>query len=161
MNDKSLIVGAIVLIIAVGAILYVASGNQQGSTVTGAPTTGTVSGTASGPNVALAQCLKDAGVVFYGAFWCPHCKAQKEDFGAAVPALPYVECSTPDGNSQTPICIQKGIQSYPTWVFPDGSRLTGEQSLATLAAKASCTQALTGVAATTTAGVSASSSAVK
>ena len=160
MNDKSLVIGALVLIVAVGAILYFASGSQNGTSVTGTPTTQTTSGTASGPNVALAQCLKDAGVVFYGAFWCPHCKAQKEDFGAAVPALPYVECSTADGNDQTPICKAKGIKSYPTWIFPDGSQLTGEQSLATLAGKANCTQALPGATASSTTTTGASSSAV-
>ena len=28
----------------------------------------------------FAQCLKDKGATFYGAFWCPHCKAQKALF---------------------------------------------------------------------------------
>jgi thiol-disulfide isomerase/thioredoxin len=143
MNDKSLIVGALVLIVAVGGILYAVSGNQPGTSVTGTPVSSS-SDTPGGPNLALAQCLKDNGVVFYGAFWCPHCKKQKEDFGAAQSALPYVECSTPDGNSQTPICAAKGIKSYPTWVFPDGSELTGEQSLEVLAQKANCTQTLPG-----------------
>lgn len=136
MNDKSLIVGALVLIVAVGGILYAVSGTQSG-TVTGTPTT-TSEGGGGGPNLALAQCLKDSGVVFYGAFWCPHCKAQKAEFGDAAAALPYVECSTADGNAQTPICITKKINSYPTWVFPDGGRLSGDQSLATLSASSSC-----------------------
>ncbi|MBU6501014.1 MAG: hypothetical protein KGJ89_02710 [Patescibacteria group bacterium] len=86
----------------------------------------------------FASCLKDKGVAFYGAFWCPHCAAQKKLFGNAVDLLPYVECSNPD-ESQTQICIDKGIQSYPTWVFPDGSRNTGETSLQTLADKSGCT----------------------
>ncbi len=86
----------------------------------------------------FAQCLKDKGLTFYGAFWCPHCKAQKELFGSSVKYLPYKECSTPDGSAQTAVCIEKGIQSYPTWVFPDGSRLTGDVSPESLASKASC-----------------------
>ena len=86
----------------------------------------------------FAQCLKDKGAIFYGAFWCPHCKAQKAMFGKSVSKLPYVECSNPDGQSQTQICIDKGITSYPTWVFADGSRLSGEIPLATLAEKTSC-----------------------
>ncbi len=146
MNDKSLIIGALVLIIAVGGILYVVSGNQSATPVTDTPTSTTTSETAGGPNLALAQCLKDNGAIFYGAFWCPHCKKQKADFGAAEAALPYVECSTADGNSQTPICAAKGIKSYPTWKFADGSELTGEQSLETLAGKANCTQTLPGAA---------------
>jgi thiol-disulfide isomerase/thioredoxin len=135
MNDKSLIVGALALIVIVGGVLYAVSGPSSG-TVSGNPTS--VSGTGSGPNLALAQCLKDNGVVFYGAFWCPHCKKQKEEFGDAVSALPYVECSTPDGNSQTPICAAKGIKSYPTWVFPDGTRLTGEHTVQEIATAAQC-----------------------
>ncbi len=141
MSDKSLISGALVLIIAVGAILYFVSGNPS---ATSPLTPTTLEGEASGPNLALAQCLKESGAVFYGAFWCPHCKKQKELFGAAVSALPYIECSTADGNSQTPICAAKGIKSYPTWKFADGSELTGEVALDKLAEKASCTQALPG-----------------
>ncbi len=87
----------------------------------------------------FASCLKAKGVTFYGAFWCPHCQAQKKLFGNAVGLLPYVECSTPDGQSQLQFCTDKGVQSYPTWVFPDGTRLTGEQALQTLADKSSCT----------------------
>ena len=146
MNDKNIIAGALVLMVAVGAILYAISGNT--GTPTGASTklTQEASSTvaATGPNLALAQCLKDKGVVFYGAFWCPHCKKQKELFSEASPALPYVECSTPDGNDQTQICKDKGIHSYPTWKFPGRGELTGEQQLATLAASSSCSQALSG-----------------
>ena len=25
----------------------------------------------------FAKCIKDRGAIFYGAFWCPHCQAQK------------------------------------------------------------------------------------
>ena len=52
----------------------------------------------------LAQCLKDKGVIFYGAFWCPHCQNTKKQFGNSAPLLPYVECSEPDQKTQTPIC---------------------------------------------------------
>ncbi|PJE74201.1 MAG: hypothetical protein COV01_01760 [Candidatus Taylorbacteria bacterium CG10_big_fil_rev_8_21_14_0_10_41_48] len=70
----------------------------------------------------LAQCLKDRGVTFYGAFWCPHCQEQKAEFGKSAKLLPYFECSTPDGSSQLPACREEGIEGYPTWVFADGSR---------------------------------------
>lgn len=86
----------------------------------------------------FATCLKDKGAVFYGAFWCPHCQAQKKMFGSSVKLLPYVECSTADGKNQTQVCIDKKIASYPTWEFTDGSRLTGEIPLAQLAEKTSC-----------------------
>lgn len=87
---------------------------------------------------AFATCLADKGAVFYGAFWCPHCQTQKKMFGSSQKLLPYVECSTADGNAQTKICIDKKVVSYPTWEFADGSRLTGEIPLAQLAEKTSC-----------------------
>ncbi len=86
----------------------------------------------------LAQCLKDKGATFYGAFWCPHCQATKRMFGSAVSALPYVECSTPDGKGQLQVCIDKQITNYPTWIFADGSRLTGELTAAQLATASGC-----------------------
>ncbi len=86
----------------------------------------------------FATCLKDKGAVFYGAFWCPHCQAEKKLFGSSEKLLPYVECSTADGQGQTQICKDKKIEGYPTWVFADGSILTGEVPLATLAEKTSC-----------------------
>jgi hypothetical protein len=87
----------------------------------------------------FAQCLSDKGLKFYGAFWCPHCQAQKREFGGSVKLLPYIECSTPDGKGQTQVCIDNKIESYPTWVYPDGTRTTGEQPLAALAEKSGCT----------------------
>ena len=86
----------------------------------------------------LAQCLKDKGAVFYGAFWCAHCQATKKLFGSSQKLLPYVECSTANGRGQTQECADKKIAGYPTWEFADGSRLTGEIPLAQLAEKTSC-----------------------
>ncbi|MBX4200280.1 hypothetical protein KW790_02370 [Candidatus Parcubacteria bacterium] len=87
---------------------------------------------------AFATCLKTQGVKFYGAFWCPHCQAQKALFGSSVKLLPYIECSNPDGQSQNETCNTAKVKSYPTWEFPNGERLTGEQTLNTLATKSSC-----------------------
>ena len=86
----------------------------------------------------FAQCLKEKGATFYGAFWCPHCQRTKAMFGSAAKSLPYVECSTPDGKGQLQICIDKKVQNYPTWEFADGSRLTGERTLSELADKTQC-----------------------
>src|SRR3989344_3959499 len=83
----------------------------------------------------FAVCLKDKGAVFYGAFWCPHCQNQKTMFGNSAKKLPYVECSNPSGSGQLQICTDKKIEGYPTWEFADGSRLTGEIPLSTLAEK--------------------------
>lgn len=87
---------------------------------------------------AFAVCLKDKGAAFYGAFWCPHCKNQKAMFGKSAKLLPYVECSTPDGKNQLDLCREKGIQQYPTWIFADSSRETGEVPLSKLAEKTGC-----------------------
>lgn len=87
---------------------------------------------------AFASCIAGSGTTFYGAFWCPHCAAQKDLFGSSADLLPYVECSLPDKTGQTQVCIDAKVQSYPTWQFPDGSRLSGEVSLKGLAEKTGC-----------------------
>lgn len=90
-------------------------------------------------NTVFAQCLKDQGVKFYGAFWCPHCQAQKRLFGKkASEALNYIECSTADGKAQNETCKAANIESYPTWEFADGSRQKGEMTFAELADRTSC-----------------------
>ena len=89
------------------------------------------------PYDAFAQCLADAGAKFYGAYWCPHCQAQKKLLQNSR-KLPYVECSTPDGKSQTQICIDEKITGYPTWKFADGSVADGEQTLEELGSKTNC-----------------------
>lgn len=85
----------------------------------------------------FAQCLKSSGAEFYGAFWCTHCKEQKDEFGSSAKYLPYIECANSD-NTQIQICIDKKIEGYPTWVFKDESRLSGKLSLETLAEKTQC-----------------------
>ncbi|MFH1650106.1 MAG: peptidylprolyl isomerase [Candidatus Woesearchaeota archaeon] len=88
----------------------------------------------------LATCLADNGAYFYGASWCSHCNSQKELFGEAAKDLPYVECSTPENpNAQAQACKDAGITGYPTWVFKDGTRVSGEQSFAQLAKLSGCT----------------------
>lgn len=86
----------------------------------------------------VAQCLTDKGVIFYGAFWCPHCQATKRMFGSAARLLPYHECSTADGKGQLKECTDAGVKSYPTWKFPDGSELTGEHTIQEIATAANC-----------------------
>lgn len=86
----------------------------------------------------LAQCITDSGAKFYGAFWCPHCANQKKMFGTSQKLLPYIECSTPDGKGKLPVCVDAGIEGFPTWVFPDATRLSGEVDLATLSEKTMC-----------------------
>lgn len=104
-----LIVGAIIAILIVGFVVYSAK-------------------TDTGPGKLddFANTLKTDDAVFYGAFWCPHCQAMKALFGKSAKLLPYVECSTPDGNAQTQICIDKKVEGYPTWSFKGGIKITSD-----------------------------------
>lgn len=86
----------------------------------------------------FAMCIEKSGAKFYGTFWCSHCQNQKRAFGSSQKYLPYIECSTPDGRNQEQICKDAGIEGYPTWVFADGSQLSGDQPLETLANKTQC-----------------------
>ena len=98
-----------------------------------------VSRPAASPQIEkLAQCLADKDAKMYGAFWCAHCQSQKRLFGTSFSKIKYIECSLPDGKTQTQECQEVGIKSYPTWEFNDGSRLEGQISLAVLAQKADC-----------------------
>ncbi|PIS05204.1 MAG: hypothetical protein COT81_02445 [Candidatus Buchananbacteria bacterium CG10_big_fil_rev_8_21_14_0_10_42_9] len=108
------------IILALGVIYYIYSGTKPGT------------------YDAFAECLGESGTTFYGAFWCPHCQSQKSKFGRSEKKLPYVECSQPNGQGQTKVCIDAGIESYPTWEFPDGTRETGDLSLPYLAEKTGC-----------------------
>lgn len=90
----------------------------------------------------FAQCIKDSGAVFYGAFWCPHCQSQKQMFktmlGNAEKNLPYVECSAPDGRSQIQACKDANIQVYPTWKFADGTTKEGQLTFQEIASLTGC-----------------------
>lgn len=86
----------------------------------------------------FASCIKSSGATFFGAFWCPHCQEQKSFFGKSVSKLPYVECSTPDGQGQTQACKDAKVESYPTWEFKGVGRKTGTFSLAELATFTGC-----------------------
>ncbi len=126
MKNNSLVIGGIVVLaLAVGAFVYF---GESGKTPLG-----------PGALDTFATCLEDKGAIFYGAFWCPHCQATKAMFGTSAKLLPYVECSNPDGKTQTQVCKDKKIESYPTWIFADGSQLTGERTLQELADKTTCT----------------------
>jgi thiol-disulfide isomerase/thioredoxin len=94
--------------------------------------------TTSGKYDTFATCIANSGAQFFGAFWCPHCREQKELFESSAKLLPYIECSTPDGQGQKQVCTDKEIKSYPTWIFANGERLTGTLEFAELAQKTAC-----------------------
>jgi hypothetical protein len=138
METKHILGFLAAIIVLVGGIAFIAGKQAPAAPATNYDLT------------AFAQCLKTNGATFYGAFWCPHCQATKKIFGTeATKELPYVECSTADGRGQLPICVEKGIKTYPTWIFADGSELNGELtaadaagpgfiSLADLSSKTNC-----------------------
>ena len=81
--------------------------------------------------VAFAQLLRDAGVTFFGAAWCPACAQQKRLFEDGAPFLDFVEVTNPD-RTLNARGQAEGITAFPTWQFQDGSRQTGILSLETL-----------------------------
>lgn len=86
----------------------------------------------------FAQCISDSGAKYYGAFWCPNCKNQEAMFGRSKRLLPRIECSTPDGKGQLPICRDAKVEGYPTWDFSGNRREIGTLSLERLSELTGC-----------------------
>jgi len=82
---------------------------------------------------AFAKCLTKQNTVMYGAYWCPHCQAQKKLFGGSFQYVKYVECT-----KEIKTCGDKKIEGYPTWIFKNGERIQGEVAFAKLAQKSTC-----------------------
>lgn len=81
----------------------------------------------------FAKCLADKQITMYGADWCPHCQNEKNAFGDSFRFVPYVECPREPRR-----CLAAGVEGYPTWVFPDGKKLVGEQGVEQLARETGC-----------------------
>jgi hypothetical protein len=88
---------------------------------------------------AFAKCLTAKQAKMYGAFWCPHCKDQKDKFGSSFEYAPYVECGIKGSQAIAPVCTEAGIKRYPTWVFADGTRVEGAHELEFLGEATGCT----------------------
>ena len=101
----------------------------------GLQTTTQPEGEAAPDLVQFAKDLTAAGVLFFGAEWCPACTAQKELFQDGKDDLPFIEVTNPD-RSLNARGIAEGITEFPTWVFPTGEDLLGLQSLQTLSQRA-------------------------
>ncbi|MEK7553267.1 MAG: thioredoxin domain-containing protein [Patescibacteria group bacterium] len=81
----------------------------------------------------FAKCLAEKNITMYGAEWCIHCQNQKKLFGNSFQYVPYVECP-----ENTQLCIDKGINGYPTWILSNGKKLEGEQTLEKLSQETNC-----------------------
>ena len=139
-----LVVAAVLMLGATGGAAQAGSGSAakaagaKGQIPTAAatpssttPSLGAAFGPSSPDQIALAEHLRDRGVVFYGAFWCQHCFRQKVLFGEeAGNRLPYVECAKDAAGAQA--CSAAGVMAYPTWVMGTERRV-GVQTLQELA----------------------------
>ncbi|MGB3514701.1 MAG: vitamin K epoxide reductase family protein [Microcoleaceae cyanobacterium] len=92
-----------------------------------------VTTTSTPAKVALAAHLKEVGAKMYGAYWCAHCKDQKQLFGQeAVSKLNYIECDPKGKNPQPNLCTTAQVKAYPTWEI-NGKTYEGVVSLENLA----------------------------
>ena len=114
--NKNFIILTALIVLVIGAILFLRPAQK-----------------AEGNFDAFAQCLAEKEIIMYGADWCPHCRNEKKQFGDSFHFVPYVEC--PDNPR---LCLQKGVTGYPTWIFPDGKKLIGEQGLKKLSQESGC-----------------------
>lgn len=81
----------------------------------------------------FARCLNGAGAHLYMSQTCPHCHEQLALFGNNAETLNYIDCYYKGEE-----CATAEVSAVPTWIFADGSRLTGKQALATLSQKTKC-----------------------
>ncbi len=132
MKDKNNFVYIIIVfvVVLIGALIF--ARNASDKAVQSDATTNTLSSID-----VFAQCISDSGAKFYGAYWCSHCQAQKKLFNESK-NLPYIECSTADGQGQTKVCADAKVTGYPTWIFADGSIANGEQTFEELSSKTNC-----------------------
>jgi membrane protein involved in colicin uptake len=127
MKKQHITILLVAALIAVILILIFSSGKKEVETPT----------ELSGMD-AFVACIVDSGAQMYGASWCSHCNAQKDRFGKAKKEVPYNECSNPD-RTQTEVCAENEITSYPTWIFGDGERVSGNLPLESIAQITGCT----------------------
>ncbi|KAL3811027.1 hypothetical protein ACHAXA_010288 [Cyclostephanos tholiformis] len=84
--------------------------------------------------ISLARYLQSSGAIMYGAFWCPHCRRQRELFGReAFKYLNYVECDPRGYKSRYATCALDGVEGYPSWKFGNGEVRGGEMELSEIA----------------------------
>jgi hypothetical protein len=74
----------------------------------------------------------------YGAYWCPHCAEQKEEFGKSFQYVNYVECAIKGSREMTAACKAAGVQHYPTWQFGASPLIEGKFPLQELSDKTGC-----------------------
>jgi len=120
MNYKTLIAYIIIITAIFGGIIWSAKNANQGALP-------------QSILVPFAQCLAEKELTMYGAEWCTHCKAEKALFGESFKYVPYVEC--PENEK---LCLDKGVEGYPTWITKSGEKYVGEQGLKRISEISEC-----------------------
>lgn len=120
MNKKNIVPIVVIAVIVLAVVVLIVK-PWQGN---GAP---------SSALETFGQCLASKNIVMYGAAWCSHCQNEKKELGAGFKYITYVEC--PDNIA---LCTEKGVEGYPTWILPDGTKLVGEQGIEGLAKATGC-----------------------
>jgi hypothetical protein len=87
---------------------------------------------------AFAKCLTAKKATMYGSLLCSHCDDQKKLFRSSFVYVTYIECSVPFSRQVAPACQAAGIRYTPTWIFADGERREGIQTLEQLSKKTGC-----------------------
>jgi hypothetical protein len=83
--------------------------------------------TSSGKYDDFAKCLTEEGFVMAGTDWCSDCQKQKNLFGKSFKLIDYKNCDI-----DKKWCSDNGVNRYPTWILPDGSKRVGIQQLPSL-----------------------------
>lgn len=143
-NLKIFIVIAILIIVVSAGLIIFAGSKSKKSDQSNSGENGNVAGVSTSDSasdtttenadyiVKLAKYLSEKGMVMYGAYWCSHCKEQKDTFGDAFQYIDYVECDPQGSNANPDECQAQGIEGYPTWIY-QGQKYSGTQTLAKLA----------------------------
>jgi len=80
----------------------------------------------------IAKGLAEAGALLYGSHLDPRSGAQLDVFEDSRELVPYEEMVNLEGRFND-VGIRHNITEFPMWVFADGTRLAGVQSLESLA----------------------------
>lgn len=86
----------------------------------------------------FAHCLADKGYIMAGTDWCSHCADQKAMFNGAFQDVIEPEGAYKDCDRNQRWCEEHDVQGYPTWITPEGNKITGVQKLPTLARISGC-----------------------
>ena len=139
LEKRQLLAGDVEMLFTDGLSDFSQPAAETASQQSGSQGEGEAEGEAAPDLVQFAKDLVAAGVEYYGAAWCPACTEQKQLFEDGGDYLNMIESSDPDKRveqlSDPSVSIMnevgtaQGINSFPTWIFPDGTRVEGVQTL--------------------------------